>query len=141
MDDAVAMPAAPFVASPPLRFRGIPDSLASLHLEGSECCLVHVDNPLRVEKRTYVNPLVRVGYNGDAYNAVHPQELLLSSWQIFKALWVNRFLRWVWSPRFKEWKVHKQVTKWSSVSKQHEAGEICLINEMQVLIENGWAHV
>jgi hypothetical protein len=138
----VAMPAEPFVSSPPLQFRGIPDSLAALHLEGSECCLIHTDNPLRVGKRAYVNPQVRVGYNGEAYDAVHPQGLLLSSWQVFKALWENRIRRWTTSPWLKEWEVSRRVARWRSGSKDNEeVGEICLINEMQVLIKNGWAHV
>jgi hypothetical protein len=64
--NAVAMPAEPFVSSPPLQFRGISDSLAASHLEGSECCFIHVDNPFSVKKRTYVNPQVRVGYNKEA---------------------------------------------------------------------------
>jgi hypothetical protein len=41
--NAVAMPARPFVSSPSLRFRGIPDSLAASYIEGSECCLIHTD--------------------------------------------------------------------------------------------------
>ncbi|KAJ4289447.1 hypothetical protein N0V88_006927 [Collariella sp. IMI 366227] len=42
----VAMPP-PFVhPSRPLLFRGVPDSLAAKHVEGSECCLVHADNLL-----------------------------------------------------------------------------------------------
>jgi hypothetical protein len=136
------MPAEPFVSSPALRFRGIPDSLATSHLEGSECCLIHIDNPLRAEKRVYVNPQVRVGYSGEAYDAVHPQELLQSTWQIYKALWENRIRRWVTSPWLKEWKVRRRVENWRRLSKQHEeTGEICIINEMQVLVENGWAHV
>ena len=140
--NSVAMPAGPFVSSPPLHFRAIPDSLAAWHLEGSECCLIHTDNPLRVVKRTYVNPEVRVGYNGEAYDVVHPQGLLLSSWQVFKALWENRIRRWTTSPWLKEWEVSRRVARWRSVSKENEeAGEICLINEMQVLVKNGWAHV
>ncbi|KAF2631871.1 glycosyltransferase family 69 protein [Macroventuria anomochaeta] len=138
----VAMPAGPFVSSPSLQFRGIPDSLAASHVEGSECCLIHIDNPLRVEKRTYVNPQVRVGYSGEAYDAVHPQGLLLSSWQVFKALWENRIRRWMTSPWLKEGEVSRRVKRWKSMSRENEeAGEICLINEMQVLVENGWAHV
>ncbi|EMD58651.1 hypothetical protein GGP41_006101 [Bipolaris sorokiniana] len=138
----VAMPAEPFVSEPPLRFRGIPDSLAMSHLEGSECCLIHIDNPLRAEKQTYVNPQVRVGYSAEAYDAVNPQRYMLSAWWILKALWENRIRRWVTSPSLKEWRVRRRVNKWRSVTKENEeAGEICLINEMQVLIENGWAHV
>jgi hypothetical protein len=88
-----------------------------------------------------MNPQVRVGYTGEAYDAVHPQKLLLSSWQIYKALWENRLRRWTTTPRFKEWTVHKRVARWKRSSKQEEAGGICLINEMQVITENGWAHV
>ncbi|KAH8688674.1 cryptococcal mannosyltransferase 1-domain-containing protein [Phaeosphaeriaceae sp. PMI808] len=137
----VAMPAEPFVSKPSLRLRGISDSLATSHLEGSECCLIHIDNPLRVEKRTYVNPQVRVGYSAEAYDAVHSQ-FLLSSWQILQALWENRIRRWVTSPWLKEWRVRRRVDKWRSMGENNEeAGEICLINEMQVLVENGWTHV
>lgn len=89
-----------------------------------------------------MNPEVLVGYSGAAYDAVHPQRLLLSSWQIYKALWENRIRRWVTSPWLKEWSVRRRVSKWERKSKDHrEAGGICLINEMQVLAENGWAHV
>src|SRR5687768_15766471 len=113
------MPAEPFISSPPLRFRGIPDSLASFHLEASECCLIHIDNPLRHQKQIYVNPHVLVGYSGEAYDAVHPQELLLSSWQVFKALWENRIRRWVTSPLLKEWGVKRRVKEWKAMSKNH----------------------
>src|SRR5438270_8111059 len=40
----VVFQADPFYRDPPLSFRGIPDSLAIHHLEGSECCLIHADN-------------------------------------------------------------------------------------------------
>jgi hypothetical protein len=55
-----------------LRFRGISDTLAASDLEGSEYCLMHADNALS-GRRMYVNPQVRAGYSGEAYNAVHPQ--------------------------------------------------------------------
>lgn len=137
------MPADPFISSPPLRFRAIPDSLAASHLEGSEFCLIHIDNPFHTpQKRTYVNPQVLVGYSGDAYAAMHPQQLLLSSWRIFTALWENRIRRWATSPWLKAWRVRSKVGRWTALSEQHhEAGEVCLVNEMQVLAENGWAHV
>lgn len=136
------MPAEPFVTQPPLRFRGIPDSLASFHLEGSECCLIHVDNPLRHEKRTYVNPQVLVGYSENAYSAVHPQRLLSSAWQVFKALWENRIRRWIATPALKDWIVRRRVRQWEAISRDHnERGALCLINEMQILADNGWAHV
>jgi hypothetical protein len=65
----VAMPISPFISTPPLRFRGLPDSLAASHLEASECCLIHADNPLSTSKPILLNSLVKVGYNGSAYDA------------------------------------------------------------------------
>ncbi|KAF4929754.1 hypothetical protein CGCVW01_v001272 [Colletotrichum viniferum] len=75
----VAMPAAPFLASEAsgrrLRFRAVADSLAEeKHLEGSECCLIHVDNPLTEHLGVWLNPRVRVGYDGDAYRWANPTE-------------------------------------------------------------------
>lgn len=138
----VAMPTEPFVSKSPLRFRGIPDSLAALHLEGSECCLIHVDNPLVAKKQIYVNPNVLVGYNPEAYNAVHPQRILRSHLRILTALWENRIRRWVTSPRLRASRVQKTIEKWQGISKgNEERGGVCVINEMQVLAENGWAHL
>ncbi|KAJ4396833.1 hypothetical protein N0V93_001055 [Gnomoniopsis smithogilvyi] len=54
----VLFDAAPFYGEEPLRFRAIPDSLADFHLEGSECCLIHADNPLsaRESSGVWLNP-------------------------------------------------------------------------------------
>ncbi|KAH6386618.1 hypothetical protein HBI60_216910 [Parastagonospora nodorum] len=137
----VVMPAEPFVSGK-LRFRGIPDSLAALHLEGSECCLIHVDNPLHTaQKRTYVNPQVRVGYSGEAYEAVHPQAILRSFFRTYAAVWENRIRRWATSPRTAEWKVRSRLHAWRRTTEEMEAGEVCIVDEMQVLADNGWAHV
>ena len=136
------MSADPFISQPPLRFRGITDSLALSHLEGSECCLIHADNPLSGSRGVYLNPNVRVGYSGPAYDAVNPISNWLSLWQGFWALWDNRFRRWTSTPFFKEWVVRRRVKRWKADDKHNqEPGEFCLINEMQVLVENGWAHV
>jgi hypothetical protein len=139
----VAMPAQPFSSSPPLHFRGVPDSLALHHVEGSECCLIHADNPLSYQKSIFLNPNVRVGYNPAAYAAVNPETgVLLSSWRILLSLWENRLRRWFTSPWLKEWIVARRVRKWEAKEKgNREPGVFCLINEMQVLVENGWAHV
>jgi hypothetical protein len=137
----VVMPAKPFTADPPLQFRGIPDSLAASHLEGSECCLIHADNPLRAEKQTFVNPQVRVGYSGDAYLDVQ-QDTSKSLRKVYIAVWENRVRRWTTSPRLKEWSVHRKVQNWRKQNEDHqEAGEMCLIDEMQVLVGNGWKHL
>lgn len=137
------MPADPFVSPTKLRFRGVPDSLALHHLEGSECCLIHADNPLSKTLGVYVNPRVRVGYNLPAYEATHPSSA--SSWvtaaDIFFGLWINRVKRWT-RVSFEGWVVRKRIAAWQKDDEaRHEPGVFCLINEQQVLAENGWAHV
>lgn len=78
----IALDASPFYPStlarsvsssphPPLKFRGLPDSLAKSHLEASECCLIHSDNPLRSTKGIFLNPNVRVSYNATTYSKVN----------------------------------------------------------------------
>lgn len=136
------MPAAPFVANPPLRFRGISDSLAIHHLEGSECCLIHVDNPLSAQDGIYLNPLVRVGYSGSAYVAVNPVTKWLSPWPIIRGLWVNRIRRWTTTPWFKDRFVRNQVSRWEALDRtNYEPGQVCIVNEMQVLHPWGWYHI
>ncbi|KAG0156047.1 hypothetical protein PDIDSM_3223 [Penicillium digitatum] len=138
----VAMPASPFIASSPLRFRGIPDSLAEYHLEGSECCLIHTDNPLSLEKGVYLNPLVRVGYSGAAFAAVHPVMDWLSAKRVLQGLWVNRLRRLGITSWLKEAVVRRRLDSWRALSiEREERGELCIINEMQVLHRYGWAHV
>ncbi|KAL8413562.1 hypothetical protein RB594_004996 [Gaeumannomyces avenae] len=159
----VAMPARPFtIAEDPLAFRGIDDSLALHHLEGSECCLIHADNPLSSTKGVFLNPNVRVGYHGEAYDAVHPPpgKAWLSPLQVLVGLWRNRLRRLTTTPAIKEWRARKLVEQWKKEGeketgsddskkptqrpgqkKRDEKGTFCLINEMQVLVENGWAHV
>ncbi|KGQ11821.1 hypothetical protein BBAD15_g2447 [Beauveria bassiana D1-5] len=116
----VVMPADPFVSPTKLRFRGIPDSLALQHLEGSECCLIHADNPLSRTLGVYVNPRVRVGYTLPAYQAVHPADGASS---------------------LASGPTASSAGRASQDMARHEPGVFCLINEMQVLAENGWAHV
>ncbi|KAJ5573545.1 uncharacterized protein N7459_007972 [Penicillium hispanicum] len=138
----VAMPAAPFVANPPLRFRGIPDSLATSHLEGSECCLIHADNPLSAQDGIYLNPLVRVGYSSPAYVAVNPIVNWLSPRTILQGLWVNRIRRWTTTTWFEDRYVRNRVSRWAALDKNnYEPGEVCIVNEMQVLHPWGWVHV
>lgn len=142
MDSTVAMPMDPFVLDPPLRFRGLPDSLAEHHLEGSECCLIHADNPLSRTEGVYLNPQVRVGYNDAAYATVHPASAWISLQHVVLAIWENRIRRWVSTLFFKKWTVRRRVASWEQGdSSRYEPGEFCAINEMQVLVANGWAHV
>ncbi|EME47791.1 glycosyltransferase family 69 protein [Dothistroma septosporum NZE10] len=142
----VAMDAAPFYKrDSPLDFRGIPDSLAEYHLEGSECCLIHTDNPLSPSKGVWLNPNVRVGYTVPAYERVHASGASpwISSFSIAFGSWSNRVIRWTTTPWFKERTVRGRVQDWSRLSSSNvESGEsICLINEQQVLVANGWKHV
>lgn len=138
----VAMPAAPFTANHPLRFRGIPDSLASSHLEGSECCLIHADNPLSTQDGIYMNPLVRVGYSGPAYVAVNPIMNWLSARSILQGLWINRIRRWTTSTWLKDKFVQRRIDRWTALSPDNrEPGRFCIIDEMQVLHAQGWDHL
>jgi hypothetical protein len=135
------MPVAPLHTTPPLRFRGIPDSLAQSHIEGSECCLIHTDNPLSASRGVFLNPNVKVGYNGSAYDVIHAPDAILSPFQIYTAVWENRLRRWFTTPWWKEWEMHKRVTKWSKDTGGEERGGYCLVNEMQVIDKRGWKHV
>ncbi|KAF2030340.1 hypothetical protein EK21DRAFT_100554 [Setomelanomma holmii] len=137
----VAMPIQPFIAKPPLRFRGLPDSLAQFHIEGSECCIIHSDNPISKSKPILLNPMVKVGYNGSAYEAIHSDSAVLSPLQIWKAVWENRLRRWCTATWWKEWQVQQRVMLWTKNTGQEEKGEFCAINEMQVIMERGWKHV
>ncbi|CAH0016316.1 unnamed protein product [Clonostachys rhizophaga] len=141
----VVMPAEPFVSSTQLRFRAIPNSLAAHHLEGSECCLIHADNPLSKSLGVYLNPRVRVGYNKKAYDVTHPKGSWISTWAILRGLWVNRLKTWTtglfWDDLVQN-RVISKVKKWEKEAMGNsEPGVFCLINEMHVLVWNGWAHI
>jgi hypothetical protein len=146
--------AAPFHGKSPLRFRGVSDSLAKKHVEGSECCLIHADNPLSTERGVWLNPNVRVGYNSAAYQIVNPGDSVLwvSAMSKVTGVWKNRWARLYGSVRRRSehWVVKKRIQQWKAKIKDPEVIERdgekseavnCLINEMQVVIENGWAHV
>jgi hypothetical protein len=91
----VVFQAEPFYDNPPLRFRGTPDSLAASHLEGSECCLVHLDNDISAKKGVWLNPNVRVTYNDEADKIVNPENRLWPSRsEKVKGIWKNRIARW-----------------------------------------------
>lgn len=135
------MPIEPFLGHSPLRFRAIPDSLATSHVEASECCLIHADNPLSSSKGIFVNPNVKVGYSGSAYDAMHTPNAVMSPVQIFISTWESRILRWFTTPILKDWIVHRRVKKWSEATKHKPEAEFCLVNEMQVIFERGWKHM
>ena len=146
----VVFQAEPFYRQPPLRFRGIPDSLALHHLEASECCLIHADNWLTSVRGVWLNPNVRVSYNPEANEQVHPES---GRWpsrrEKFVGIWSNRWARWTGFPRrfIERYVVNRRVRIWrdethqEGVEDNHDDGTHCMINEMQVLVHNGWAHV
>ena len=138
----VIFDSSPFYSASPLRFRGIADSLATHHFEGSECCLIHADNPQSTRKGVWLNPSVRVGYDLEAYATVHTLEPWPSLHDRIVGIWRNRVRRWVTTVWLKEWYVRNGLRTWIEEGRnRHEPGIYCLINEMQVLIHNGWAHV
>ncbi|GAB7350396.1 hypothetical protein MBLNU459_g1017t1 [Dothideomycetes sp. NU459] len=152
----VAMDAGPFYDG--LAFRGVPDSLAQAHVEGSECCLIHADNSggsaASRSKGVWVNPNVRVGYchalmhvepakYGDycslAYDYVHARSPWLSASEIFVGLWQNRLRRWFTTPWFGEARISRTVDAWRAEHKgRQEKGSFCLVDEMHVIRGNGW---
>ncbi|CRG85518.1 hypothetical protein PISL3812_02570 [Talaromyces islandicus] len=164
----VIMDATPFYDRvSPLQFRGIPDSLATHHLEGSECCLIHADNPLTAQKGVWLNPHVRVAYSGEAYEAVHPAATASTTtssdavaaawttgWQRLTGRWENRMRRWFTSAGLKSRRVFHRLRSWQKSSntdrggekkkknqKRVEPGGFCLVDESHVIVELGWAHV
>ena len=158
----VAMPASPFYnQANRLHFRGVPDSLALKQVEGSECCLIHADNPLSEDLGVWVNPNVRVGYcHPDLrkgikqdwesfkqvcqkpYDAVHSPGSWVSHFQIAWGLWENRMRRWVIFAWTQNWKVKRKLRAWRAEGERRvEAGAMCLVNEMQVIEPHGWLHV
>ena len=138
----VAFDAVAFYEPDPLEFRGVPDSLALQHVEGSECCLVHADNPLTPTHGVWLNPDVRVGYSPEAYAAINPDAFWPSISQKILGIWKNRIWRWVTTTSLKDSTIKRRLRAWTKPNAElSEPGAHCLINEMQVLIENGWAHV
>lgn len=151
----VAFDAAPFYASGSapsvggsLRFRGIPDSLADYHLEGSECCLVHADNPLSRSKGVWLNPNVRVGYSAEAYEQVRTDTFPVSAYESITGTWINRvmYLCMGIQEGLEGSTVSKRIRQWQKKTppgepKRYEPGDFCLINEMQIMYQNGWKHI
>ncbi|KAJ1331099.1 Cryptococcal mannosyltransferase 1 [Microdochium nivale] len=131
----------------PLIFRGVPDSLADMHLEGSECCLIHADNHLSAEKGVWLNPNVRVGYSAEAYRQVRADAFPTAA-ESMKGTWTNRMLhlRMRIQEGLEGSTVRKRIRQWQKTAaageaRREEPGDFCLINEMQIMYENGWKHI
>lgn len=119
------------------------------HLEASECCLIHADNPAARTRGVFVNPTVRVGYSRKAYDAVHRNAVnnnhggsWLSLTEVYFGLWRNRFARWLTSPWFEEREVSKRIKQWMKGGEgREEKGGFCVVDEMQIVVHNGWKHL
>ncbi|KAF3927388.1 hypothetical protein ABW21_db0205142 [Orbilia brochopaga] len=141
----VAFDAAPFLREQdPLRFRGVDDTLALSHVEGSECCLIHADNARYGWHSTersgvWINPLVRVGYNFPAY---HYQRLHMYSWSEYMISIPVRLGTSMLGLPWRKKQVINRVEEWKKEEPgRDEPGDFCLVDEMHVLVENGWKHV
>lgn len=116
----------------------------------------------------FLNPNVRVSYNASTYSKVNGGEEVRSdimdivngvpggdgrswpgTWELVRGVWVNRWMRLgvvkIWSERRV---VESRVRGWIQAGKENgvqeernEVGMECMVNEMQVLFENGWMHV
>lgn len=146
---AVVFDAAPFYPEGGgLRFRGVEDGLAMRHVEASECCLVHVDNPLSKTRGVWVNPRVRVGYSVEAGEEVRGERWLGGVGGVVGGVWRERMGRVAggWRGWRDQRKMKERVDGWKREGmglgeERREEGVGCLIDEMQVLRENGWAHI
>ncbi|KAJ3336912.1 hypothetical protein HDU93_001980 [Gonapodya sp. JEL0774] len=141
----VAFDSAPFYGPRPLVFRGVEDTLADLHLEASECCLVHTDNPLSRKRGVWLNPSVRVSYSLSVYKEVR-QARFPSPWHSVMGAWTNRWWRWHGAlvHRVERWAVAGLVRRWSAarpVGERIESGVDCIVNDVQVLWDNSWRHI
>lgn len=146
----VVFQAEPFYGDRALSFRGIPDSLSLHHLEGSECCLIHADNRLTPMHGVWLNPNVRVSYNPESDKVVRAETgLWPTKKEKFVGIWMNRWARLVGViPRYiQQYRVDKRIKLWGHETRKEAHAEIpkrwshCLINEMQVLVQNGWKHL
>lgn len=146
----IVLDTAPFYDG--LRFRALPDSLASKHLEASECCLIHTDMMAMMgsaARGIYVNPSVRVGYTVNAYNLTHsgPDQNFVTGTQYVTGVWLNRIKRKILGRVTKATQdVGRKMERWrkegsSSLESREESGEMCIIDEQHILIWNGWKHV
>lgn len=146
----------PFYADPPLRFRGIDDSLADFHLEASECCLIHADNVLSRDrgKGVWLNPNVRVAYGVPAYDLVRSKKEAEGATRFpgpiatVVGAWANRLGRFKARIQFpiEDSTVRSRLEAWRSETPvgelpRTEVGAPCLINEMQIMWMNGWRHL
>lgn len=149
-DGLVALTAGSFYhEAQPLRFRAVDDRLAERHVEASERCLLHADNPLSSSAGIWLNPSVRVSRNLVSYEGMR-QSGQYPGWTVTVAgTWVNRVRRWRWN-RARDTErdaVISRVNKWAESgtfedgSPTTESGLSCLMDDMLVMRSRGWSHL
>lgn len=142
----VVFDAAPFQQGEgSLSFRTIPDSLAQYHVEASECCVVHYDNPLSLSKGVFINPGVRVAYSAEAYRAVASSPTKTkgnwpTGYELQWGNWRGKWIRWWardWAAAIKVW---SRVMRWRrDYPGVEEPALNCVSDLAMVLTGNGWA--
>lgn len=61
---------------------------------------------------------------------------------IWFGLWKNRFARWFTTNWFEEREVRGRIEAWMRAGRERkEEGGFCVIDEMQVVVHNGWKHL
>lgn len=150
-DGLVALAAAPFYASPsPLQFRAVDDRLAEMHVEASERCLLHADNPLSASAGVWLNPSVRVGRSIAAYEGIAAPGQYPGLTATVVGTWVNRVRRWKFANEAEAERqaILLRVDEWSDSgsaeggsSSKSEPGLHCLMDDMLVMRSRGWKHI
>jgi hypothetical protein len=94
-------------------------------------------------KGVWINPNVRVAYNSGANRNVNGEGEWPTSYRKVGGVWANRWhLTTGWYLRWKEkWVVDRAVKRWADEEGRREEGKWCLADSMQVLVDNGWAHI
>ena len=132
-----ALDAAPFYGDSPLEFRALDDKLAGRHVEASETCLVHADNPVAA-KGVWMNPLVRVASSVKHYQALKAS---FPSWSTAVAgSWTNRISRVTKQLSFgsKDGDIRSRVREWSKQvpkgnPERYEPGVACLTDDVKIV--------
>ncbi|KAF2847800.1 glycosyltransferase family 69 protein [Plenodomus tracheiphilus IPT5] len=114
----VAMDAQAFYGHNALEFRGVHDDVASLHLEASECCPIHADNPVTQKTSVWLNPNVRVGYNAHAYETVNRDRAWSPLYRRIQGRWKLRLMSLTTFLRHsvEEWRLNSKLRRWRKAS-------------------------
>lgn len=137
-DGLVALDAAPFYEG--LAFRAVDDRLADQHIEASERCLLHADNPLSASRGVFLNTGVRTTRWGSIGQGHFPGWL-----SAVMGTWVSRINRWSEEERVAQQQdvVLSGVRAWAAERGEQgqdrkEAATACLAEGLRVVRPRGW---